>query len=350
MHRLINDVFVLARAGFKDYDELNSREVSAIKISQYLRECAETYCRKILNNLLQSLNSVRSKYKDGTLESNIDLVTFGVMDLLRCRCVTSKKELFRIYNEVLNRTDYFEIIRVKNKLNESTRDIMINLKIKNSFMICEMQLALGDCKDEINDHFCHNLYELHRSAFPILFETANQLVNLDYRMSFFKGPKHPIVFYMSAEMSRAKEGIEVEADRIHCKMCHAREELTYQVNNIPYCCSHCSAFTNAFSSCLEFLQCPKCMVTICPRCLVETYPTMTQKYLARYINYAAWRSYIRSEPYFVGFCNNPEADEHILKALNESQYVFAFQFDRQGPKIRTLKKYKDQIVPAFYTL
>jgi hypothetical protein len=71
-------------------------------------------------------------------------------------------------------------------------------------MICEMQLALGDSKDEINDHFCHNLYELHRSAFPILFETANQLVNLDYRMSFFKGLKHPIVFYMSAEMSMAK--------------------------------------------------------------------------------------------------------------------------------------------------
>jgi hypothetical protein len=52
----------------------------------------------MLNNFIRALNSVRSKYRDGTLESSIDLVTFGVMDLLRCRCVTTKRELLRIYN------------------------------------------------------------------------------------------------------------------------------------------------------------------------------------------------------------------------------------------------------------
>lgn len=118
-----------------------------MKISQYLRECAETYCLKMLNHLIRALNGVRGRYKEGALEASIDLIGFGVMDLLRCRCVTSKKELLRIYHEVLKRSDYFEIIRVKNKLNESTRDIFLILKIKNSFMICEMQLALGDSKD-----------------------------------------------------------------------------------------------------------------------------------------------------------------------------------------------------------
>jgi hypothetical protein len=32
--------------------------------------------------------------------------------------------------------DYLEVIRVKNKLNENTRDILINFKLKDSFMIC----------------------------------------------------------------------------------------------------------------------------------------------------------------------------------------------------------------------
>jgi hypothetical protein len=142
-----------------------------------------------------------------------------VLDLLRCRCVTTKRELFRIYKEVIQKTDYFEVVRVKNKLHESTRDILINLKIKNSFMMCEMQLAIGDDRDEINDHFCHNMYELHRSAFPILFETANLLVNLDYRMNYFTA-KHPVQFYVSAEMLKAKEKITCIDNSLYCSMSH----------------------------------------------------------------------------------------------------------------------------------
>lgn len=32
------------------------------------------------------------------------------------------------------------------------------------------------------------------------------------------------------------------------------------------------------------------------------------------------------------------------------EYVFVFVFDRQGPKVRTLKKWRDYVVPAFYTV
>lgn len=58
------------------------------------------------------------------------------MDLLRCKCTGTKQEIYRIYNEILEKKDYFEVIRVKNKLNEPTRDILINLKLKNSFLLC----------------------------------------------------------------------------------------------------------------------------------------------------------------------------------------------------------------------
>lgn len=90
------------------------------------------------------------------------------MDLLRCKCIGSKRDIKRVYN-TLKDSDFIEVIRVKNKLNESTRDILINFRIKNSFLIGEMQLALGDSKDEVNDHFCHFLYEIQRSMLPCLF-------------------------------------------------------------------------------------------------------------------------------------------------------------------------------------
>lgn len=56
-------------------------------------------------------------YKSDEIESNIILTTFGIMDLLRCKCIGSKSEIYRIYNEIASNTEYFEIIRVKNKLN-----------------------------------------------------------------------------------------------------------------------------------------------------------------------------------------------------------------------------------------
>jgi hypothetical protein len=107
--------------------------------------------------LLENLNLIRKEYSQDLLESGIDLITFNILDILRCRCVGSKKDIKRIYQSLIGNPDY-EVIRVKNKLNESTRDILINFKPRNSFLVCEMQLALGDSKDEINDHFCHYLY------------------------------------------------------------------------------------------------------------------------------------------------------------------------------------------------
>jgi hypothetical protein len=69
------------------------------------------------------------------------------MDLLRCKCIGSKYDILRIYEQLQARSDYFEIIRVKNKLNEGTRDILINLKLKNSFLVVEVQLALGKSQE-----------------------------------------------------------------------------------------------------------------------------------------------------------------------------------------------------------
>jgi hypothetical protein len=90
------------------------------------------------------LNGLRKKYSSDCIESTVDLVRFGVMDILRAKCKGSKSQLLRVYNELISKKDYFEIVRIKNKLDGGTRDVLINLKIKESFLICEVQLSLGD--------------------------------------------------------------------------------------------------------------------------------------------------------------------------------------------------------------
>lgn len=44
---------------------------------------------------------------------------------------------------------------------------------------------MGDGKDDINDKFCHYLYELQRSFLPVMFEVANQVINSDTRVQYF---------------------------------------------------------------------------------------------------------------------------------------------------------------------
>jgi lipoprotein NlpI len=50
-------------------------------------------------------------------------------------------------------------------------------------------LSLGESKEEVNDHFCHYLYELERSSFSAAFESASQICNLDPRMAYIKKEK-----------------------------------------------------------------------------------------------------------------------------------------------------------------
>lgn len=146
-----------------------------------------------LNSLLKGLNSIRKCYSESDILSNLDLVTCNILDIVRCKCVGSKRDIRRVYEDLLKQKEY-EIIRVKIKLNESTRDVIINFKCKGSFLIGEMQLALGS-KDNLNEQFCHYLYELQRSIFPVLYEVSGQIVSHDYRVSYFAGGDHLISFW-----------------------------------------------------------------------------------------------------------------------------------------------------------
>lgn len=202
----ISEVLQLVSAGIQENEELASNELTMLKAAECLSECSNTYTLLFLNTTLQYLNLIRKQYQPDEPESNIDLITFNVLDVLRCKCIGSKHDIKRIYNQLVASKD-FEVIRVKNKLNESTRDILINFKPKQSFLVCEMQLSLGSSSDETNDHFCHYLYELQRSLFPVLFEVGNQLVSYDPRMAYFTGGANTVLFRKSSTADELKKSL-----------------------------------------------------------------------------------------------------------------------------------------------
>jgi hypothetical protein len=132
-----------------------------------------------------------------------------------------------------------------------------------------MQLALGDSKDAINDHFCHYLYELHRSIFPVMFEVAGQLVSHDSRMTYFAGDSHPLQWRHTEQHEELKQALKFSDNRMYCGWRHNSTEMAFEENNIPFCCSLCSRFVGAFQYRLEFLRCPECGISICPKCILS---------------------------------------------------------------------------------
>jgi hypothetical protein len=61
--------------------------------------------------------------------SSVNLVTLKIFDLLRCKCHSNEDEIIYIVQALkqFERDDpKFEIVRVKDRLNQGTRDIMIN--------------------------------------------------------------------------------------------------------------------------------------------------------------------------------------------------------------------------------
>jgi hypothetical protein len=98
MLTIIADLYIMLENGFSGCEEVNEREVKTGKIAELFSDSAASYTQKILNDLIFALNGVGEMYSGNSLESGLDLVTFGVMDILRCRCVGSKQEIFRIYS------------------------------------------------------------------------------------------------------------------------------------------------------------------------------------------------------------------------------------------------------------
>ena len=79
-------------------------------------------------------------------------------------------------------------MRIKDRLNLGTRDILINILFKNTFL-CEIQLAVAeyvDPKQLSYDSFSHFLYEMHRSRLGPIMESACTWAQFDQRSKIYR--------------------------------------------------------------------------------------------------------------------------------------------------------------------
>ena len=83
--------------------------------------------------------------------------------------------------------DLFKIIRVKNKLDMPTKDILINVLYRN-ILVIEVQLAVKTEKTPFSmnlSKFHHFIYELQRADFGPISEMCSIWMNYDIRSSFY---------------------------------------------------------------------------------------------------------------------------------------------------------------------
>ena len=72
-------------------------------------------------------------------------------------------------------------MRIKNRLEKGTKDILLNLLYNNEILV-EMQLAIKADKSkfiENSNKFCHYLYELERAEFGPINEMCSIWVGKD---------------------------------------------------------------------------------------------------------------------------------------------------------------------------
>jgi hypothetical protein len=68
-------------------------------------------------------------------------MSFALYDLLRAKCYGSSEEINLVYSRLLA-SEVFEIIRVKNRMDSVNKDFLLNLRMIDTPLICELQLIV----------------------------------------------------------------------------------------------------------------------------------------------------------------------------------------------------------------
>ena len=124
---------------------------------------------------------------------------------------------------------FLRIIRIKDRLEMGTRDILLNMKLDNR-ILCEIQLSISDeihLKKKMYNKFTHYLYELKRSFLGPLMECSCVWAHLDQRSQEFKK-------YLSWETKQDNFWAQKNIN----KCAHT----SFKPYNYPFSCSICKKF------------------------------------------------------------------------------------------------------------
>jgi hypothetical protein len=120
---------------------------------------------------------------------NFSFVTFTISDLLRCKCTGTLAEIKEVWEKLKNHP-HLKVYRVKNRLDTSNKDFLVNAILVGTSLLCEIQLAVtdkaGDDKSDCLNHFSHFMYELSRASYGPIAEAVIINSYLTEFASFFR--------------------------------------------------------------------------------------------------------------------------------------------------------------------
>ncbi len=126
--------------------------------------------------------------------------------------------------------DKFKIIRIKNRLEQGTQDIMINAKF-NNLINCEVQIAVNTSQSEFmrcSNKINHFIYELERAQFGPLMEMCSVWRHCDKKAEIFGK-------FIEKEKPRKASKLEQEKEKLK-----ESNEIDLIANEDPFICSECS--------------------------------------------------------------------------------------------------------------
>lgn len=88
---MLEGLIATSMVGVEGYDFLDEREVTITKLASILYETFKEYILIFLNGLMSFFVDVKNEYDNSSSESVINLISFTLMDILRCKCVGTKK-------------------------------------------------------------------------------------------------------------------------------------------------------------------------------------------------------------------------------------------------------------------
>jgi hypothetical protein len=126
---------------------------------------------------------------------NINLIVFRVSDLMRSKFQCSETTFINILRTMYlldnkkSMKQKFELVRIKNKLDEPSNNIMINYLFMGKVQ-CELQLSIQESKGKEKNYytFSHFVYELTRGKFGSIAECAIMISQLDPMITACKHP------------------------------------------------------------------------------------------------------------------------------------------------------------------
>lgn len=102
----------------------------------------------VMSTAINSLNQLIRLTNDriALAYSEYEMIPFTVSDLLRCKCSGKVEEVLQVIRKLQDHKK-LKIVRIKDRLDTQNEDFLINIKLNDCPIICEVQVGFKSGAD-----------------------------------------------------------------------------------------------------------------------------------------------------------------------------------------------------------